>query len=90
MEELAEQFSIDRVGRSGARFDPDKARWFNHQYLIKKDNAELAKSFALILDEKNVEYRDMTFLEKIIELVKERVNFASEIWGQASFFFAAP
>lgn len=90
MEELAEQFSIDRVGRSGARFDPDKARWFNHQYLIGKDNTELAKDFALILDEKNVEYRDMTFLEKIIELVKERVNFVSEIWGQASFFFAAP
>ncbi|NQT76564.1 MAG: glutamate--tRNA ligase [Bacteroidetes bacterium] len=90
MEELAEQFSIDRVGRSGARFDPDKARWFNHQYLIGKDNAELAKDFALILDEKGVTYRDTTYLERIIELVKERVNFVSEIWDQASFFFEAP
>ncbi len=88
--ELSEQFSIDRVGKSGARFDPEKAKWFNHQYLIKKNDEELAKEFTPIVEEKGYKVRGAGFMEKVVSLVKERVNFVHEMWDQASFFFQAP
>ena len=89
MDELIELFSLERVNKSGARFDPEKAKWFNHQYLVKMDNAMISKAFAHILQAKGVAF-DGQKLEKIVGLVKERVNFVHEIWDQASFFFEAP
>jgi len=89
MDELIAKFSLERVNKSGARFDPEKAKWFNHQYLIKKDDKDLAQEFAKILDEKGVSY-DSQRVEKIVGLVKERVSFVHEIWDQASFFFEQP
>lgn len=90
MEDLAQQFSIDRVGRSGARFDPEKAKWFNHQYIIAKDDAEIAKEFAVIVEEKGYVVPGTEFMEKIVSLVKERANFVHELWDQSWFFFTAP
>jgi glutamyl-tRNA synthetase len=90
MEELTEQFSIERVGRSGSQFDPEKAKWFNHQYLVEKTDKELSVLFAKILDEKGISYPDYSYLEKIISLVKERVNFVHELWDQSSLFFQSP
>ncbi len=90
MKSLWEQFSLDRVGRSGARFDPEKAIWFNHQYLVKKDDVELANEFAPIVEEKGFRVQGAGYMEKVVGLVKERVNFVHEIWDQASFFFQAP
>jgi glutamyl-tRNA synthetase len=90
MDELAKQFSIERVGKSGSRFDPEKAKWFNHQYLISKSDKELAAAFAVILKKNGVSYPDLTYLEKIIPMVKERVSFVNEFWEQSSFFFQAP
>lgn len=89
MEELIQAFSLDRVGKSGARFDPDKAVWFNNQYLQQKPDAALAESFCNILDEKSMQY-DREMVDKIIPLIKERVNFVHEMWSEASFFFEAP
>jgi glutamyl-tRNA synthetase len=89
MDELAEAFSIERVGKSGSKFDPEKARWFNHQYLVRKDDAELADMFEPVLREKGV-VRDKETVEVIIGLVKERVNFISALWEQTNFFFVAP
>ncbi|MFO8068169.1 MAG: glutamate--tRNA ligase [Bacteroidales bacterium] len=89
MEELIEAFSIDRVGKSGSKFDPEKAKWFNHQYLINKSNEEIAQIFSKTLEEKGIE-ADNENLVKIVSLVKERVNFIHELWNQASFFFNAP
>ena len=89
LEELIEAFSIERVGKSGARFDPEKARWFNHQYLIRKTDSELAKLFLPIVKEKGIE-SDPELLTQIIGLVKERVNFVSELWDQSYFFFVRP
>jgi glutamyl-tRNA synthetase len=89
MDELIEQFSLDRVNKSGARFDPEKAKWFNHQYLITKENAEIAVEFNKILSSKGINV-DLNKVENIVGLVKERVNFVQEIWDQASFFFVAP
>jgi len=89
LEELVEAFSLDKVGKSGARFDQEKAKWFNHHYLVNKSNEELAKLFLPVLKEKNADPgdKDVAF---IIGLVKERVNFVQELWEQSSFFFTAP
>ncbi|MFO8021476.1 MAG: glutamate--tRNA ligase [Perlabentimonas sp.] len=89
MDELIEQFSLERVSKSGARFDPEKAKWFNHHFLMKKSDTEIAQQFLLILNEKGFSSKLPT-IEKIIGLVKERVNFVHELWEQASFFFEEP
>lgn len=89
MDELVESFSINRVGKSGARFDPEKARWFNHQYLIKKPDEELAELFAPILKENGVEAGHQLIV-RIVGLVKERVTFVHELWDQSYFFFIRP
>ncbi|MFO8000947.1 MAG: glutamate--tRNA ligase [Marinilabilia sp.] len=90
MEELVQAFSFDRVNKAGARFDPEKARWFNHQYLINKSDEELAGLFGPVLVEKGVTPPPVAFLARIILLVKERVAFVHELWDQSFFFFKAP
>jgi glutamyl-tRNA synthetase len=89
MDELIAKFSLERVNKSGARFDPEKAKWFNHQYLIKKDDKDLAQEFTKIVEAKGVS-ADIDKVEKIVGLVKERVSFTHELWEQTSFFFVAP
>jgi glutamyl-tRNA synthetase len=89
LEELADAFSIERVGKSGAKFDAEKAKWFNHQYLIKKDNSQLAEAFMPILVEKGI-VTNKEFLTKVVSLVKERATFVNDLWEQSSFFFVAP
>jgi glutamyl-tRNA synthetase len=89
MEELIEIFSLDRVSKSGAKFDYEKGKWFNHKYIQLKSNDEIADIFQRILLEKDI-IEDSDKLAKIVALTKERVNFASELWEQTSFFFAAP
>ena len=93
IKELVEAFDLDRVHKSGAKFDPDKNKWFNHQYLIKQEDVTLAKAFAPILAEKNLSTAlDMTDkkLTKVVSLIKERANFVSEFWDISDFFFVAP
>ena len=89
LEELVESFDLNRVHKSGAKFDPDKNKWFNHQYLIKQNDADLAKSFSPILVEKGVDVSkyDVT---RIVSLIKERAHFVSEFWDLTDFFFQAP
>ncbi len=89
LDELVEAFTLERVGKSGAKFDPVKAAWFNHQYLIKKDNAYLACLLMPIAIENNVLVEEHQLAEAI-GLVKERVNFVAELWGQLDFFFKRP
>ncbi len=89
MDELIEAFSIERVGKSGSRFDPEKARWFNHQYLQKKTNSQLAAEFSEFLKTKSI-VEDIVRLESLIGIVKERVSFVREFWDQTDFFFIAP
>ena len=89
LEELVEAFDLNRVHKSGAKFDPEKNKWFNHQYLIKQNDADLAKSFSPILVEKDVDISkyDVT---RIVSLIKERAHFVSEFWDLTDFFFQAP
>ncbi len=89
MDQLIQAFSLERVGKAGAKFDPEKTKWFNHQYLIRKSNRELADDFSKIVDSKGIK-TDNDTLEKIVELLKERVNFVTEIWNEGSFFFQQP
>jgi len=89
MEELIEAFSIDRVGKSGSRFDPEKAKWFNHQYLQKRTNEQLALDFREFLRAHGYHF-DIVELEVLVGLVKERVSFVKDIWDQTDFFFKAP
>lgn len=89
MEELIEQFSLDKVSKSGAKFDLDKARWFNHHYIQLCEEEQLASPLFLILKEKEIEASEEQVL-KVISLVKERVYFMTEWWEQVHYFFVAP
>lgn len=89
MDELIAQFSLDRVSKSGAKFDYEKGKWFNHQYLQMKSNEELAELFMPILESKGVK-AEKTVVAKVIGLTKDRVNFVPELWEQTNFFFVAP
>ena len=89
MDELIEAFSIDRVGKSGSKFDPEKAKWFNHQYLIVKSDDELAGLYLRILENKGIK-TDYNFVKTICGLIKERASFVEDFWDQSNFFFQAP
>jgi len=89
MQELIEQFSLERVSKSGAKFDYEKGKWFNHQYLQLKSNEELAAAFMPVLAAHGVE-TTLEVAAKVVGLTKDRVNFVSELWEQTNFFFVAP
>ena len=89
MEELIQAFDISKVGKAGAKFDPEKAKWFNHQYLQKKSIEELSADYQKILKEKGINTDD-EFVQKVVSLIKERASFVSDFWEQSSFFFEAP
>ena len=86
LEELCEAFSIDRIGKSGARFDFEKALWFNQQYLINTPNEILAKTIRLLIQEKGHEVNDK-YLSAFCGLMKERVNLYPEFLEQGYYFF---
>jgi glutamyl-tRNA synthetase len=89
IEGLAEAFSLDRVGKSGSKFDADKARWFNQQYLRMFSNAELAAMFLPILAENGCANTQVD-VSLVIGLVKDRAVFVSDFWEQSWFFFKEP
>ncbi len=88
-DELIEAFSIDRVSKSGALFDPEKAKWYNQQYLKLKSNIELSAVLSDILSEKGIEAKSEN-VEKVVSLVRDRLVFINDLWDQSSFFFKAP
>lgn len=89
MQELIDQFSLERVSKSGAKFDYEKGKWFNHQYLQLRSNEELAEQFMPYLEAKGLS-SDKETVAKVIGLTKDRVNFVLELWEQVNFFFVAP
>ena len=93
MQELIEQFSLERVSKSGAKFDYEKGKWFNHQYLQLRSNEELTEQFMPYLEKAIGDGQlviDKAKVAKVIGLTKDRVNFVSELWEQVNFFFVAP
>lgn len=90
MEELIQDFSLDRVSKAGAKFDYEKGKWFNHQYLQLRSNEELAQMFLPTLTANGIENPDKKMVATVIGLTKDRVNFVPELWEQVNFFFVAP
>lgn len=89
MNELIEAFSLDKVGKSGAKFDPDKAHWYNQQYLRQKSDEYLAELYMPVLQEKGIN-ADKDYVAKVCDFLKERANFVSEFWEHSWYFFAIP
>lgn len=93
LEELCEKFDLNRVHKAGAKFDPEKNKWFNHQYLQKQSDESLTEAFKKEL-EKNGTSTALSVtdekLTKIVSLIKERANFVSEFWDLSDYFFVAP
>ena len=89
LDELVREFSLDRVSKSGAKFDFEKGKWFNHQYLKAKPDSEVADLFQPILVQKGI-IEDSERVTHVVGLVKDRVNFVPELWNECSFFFEAP
>ena len=92
MQQLIEKFSFDHCSRSGAKFDFEKGKWFNHKYLQEMPDSELAQLFKPVIKEHGFEpetYSD-EYLTRVVSLVKGRANFVGDIWEQSKFFFATP
>jgi glutamyl-tRNA synthetase len=89
MDQLIESFSLEHVHKAGAKFDFEKAKWFNHQYLVLKSDEELVSLFIPILKNKDIKV-ELDYVTKVCGLVKDRVNFVNDFWQQSSFFFKAP
>jgi glutamyl-tRNA synthetase len=89
LDELVNEFDLSKVGKSGSKFDPEKARWFNHQYMQQKSDDEISLEFNKILLQKNI-HTQKGKLAKIVGLVKERAGFIDELWNHSDFFFEAP
>jgi len=89
LDELVQLFDLERVHKAGAKFDPEKNKWFNHQYFGRQDNEVLAKELSHHLLEKGIN-RPIEMVVEVVSLVKERASFASELWDLSDFFFVAP
>ena len=89
LDELVQAFSLDKVGKSGAKFNPDKAKWFNREYLRMRSDRELAALFLPILKEKGVE-ADPALVQDVVALIKERATFVQDFWDIAHYLFVAP
>ena len=89
LEELISTFSLERVGKAGAKFDPDKTKWFNEQYLRNKTNEELAQLIKPLVDEKGYSYPNDEFLALFCGLMKERASFTKDLLVD-DYLFNAP
>ena len=89
LEELEKAFDISRCSKAGAKFDYKKCQWFNHEYILRKSAQEIAGLFAPIVANNGVE-EPMDRIVKVVGMMKDRVNFVSELWPLCSFFFIAP
>ena len=88
LEELINAFELERVHKAGARFDPDKTKWFNHHYMQEHSNEELARAFKE--DSPELEEIDTNYIAKVVGLIKERATFVHDFWNLSYFFFATP
>jgi glutamyl-tRNA synthetase len=89
MDELIELFSIERVGKSGSKFDPEKAKWFNHHYLATLPDEKIAGLLDKILIDKGIDASHALILS-VCPLIKDRANLIPDLWEQSWFFFTQP
>lgn len=89
LQELVEQFDISKCSKAGARFDYQKGIWFNHEYILKKTDSEIAQLFAPIVAGNGID-EPMERVTKVVSMMKDRVSFVKELWPLCSFFFIPP
>ncbi|MBB1139412.1 glutamate--tRNA ligase [Myroides sp. WP-1] len=89
LEELVAKFDLGRVHKAGAKFDPEKNKWFNQHYLKLQKDADLAQDFQRILKEKGIQVEDQ-YVQQVVGLIKERATFVSDFFELSDFFFQAP
>ena len=89
MEELIEAFDVSHISKSGAKFNVEKAKWFNHEYIQKCSDETIADLFIPQLKEHGID-ADRDYVVKVCGMMKERINFPSELWNTCSYFFTAP
>lgn len=89
LQELVEQFDISKCSKAGARFDYQKGIWFNHEYILKKTDSEIAQLFAPIVAGNGID-ESMERVTKVVSMMKDRVSFVKELWPLCSFFFIPP
>ena len=89
LDELVKQFDIHKCSKSGAKFDYQKGIWFNHEYILRKSNEEIADLFAPIVANNGVD-ESMERITQVVAMMKDRVSFVKELWPLCSFFFIAP
>lgn len=90
MEELINKFSLDHCSKSGAKFDFEKGKWFNHKYLQELPDASLAQMFKPILEQNGITGYSDEYITRAVAMVKGRINFVKDLWDQARFFFVQP
>lgn len=88
LDELVKDFDLAKVNKSGARFDPDKTKWFNHHYMQQQLDLDLAKQFKIA--QPALAEIDLNYIALVVGLIKERATFVSEFWDLSHFFFTAP
>ncbi|MCK7589499.1 glutamate--tRNA ligase [Subsaxibacter sp. CAU 1640] len=88
LDDLIEAFELERVHKSGARFDPDKIKWFNHQYMQFQHNDALAEQFKN--SQPQLKDIDVNYISLVVGLIKERATFISDLWDWSAYFFEAP
>jgi glutamyl-tRNA synthetase len=89
IEQLTEVFTLERIGKAGAKFDIQKAQWFNQQYLRSKSNTELAKQLLNSLKKENISCSEQK-AEKVCQAMRERITYPQDIFEHGRFFFTAP
>jgi len=89
MDELIKEFSLERIIKSGSKYDPEKARWFNHQYILQKSDSELTQWFEGDLKKRELDFpRD--YITRVVSVIKERVILLTDFWKESWFFFHRP
>ena len=88
LNELINSFELERVHKAGARFDPDKIKWFNHHYMQEHSNNELAIAFKASKTE--LDTFDINYVSMVVDMIKERATFVSDFWELSYFFFETP
>ncbi|PID88062.1 MAG: glutamate--tRNA ligase [Bacteroidia bacterium] len=89
-DELIKNFDLEKVQKGGARFSPDKAKWFNQQHIKQIETSILSKLIIADLEKKGKHFEDLLYLEKITAMVRDRMTFIGDFWEQAQFFFETP
>jgi glutamyl-tRNA synthetase len=89
LDELVQEFSLERVSKAGAKFDPEKAKWFNQQYLRKLSPSDLANAWKPELEKKGIQASD-AFVAEVCRLLQEKAHFVNELWSLGNYFFEEP